>query len=60
MTCGQPIFWDLHDRYDRLSAVGDALQELNAISPWFILSEAVDQGAERPGGSQGRASALSR
>ena len=30
---GQPGFWDLDERYERLSAVGDRLEKLNAIIP---------------------------
>ncbi len=30
---GQPGFWDLDERYERLSAVGDPLEKLNAIIP---------------------------
>ncbi len=29
----QPGFWDLDERYQRLSAVGDPLEKLNAIIP---------------------------
>lgn len=28
---GQPGFWDLDERYERLSAVGDPLEKLNGI-----------------------------
>lgn len=31
MMRGQPGFWDLDERYKRLSAVGDLLEKLNAI-----------------------------
>lgn len=30
---GQPGFWDLNERYERLSAVGDPLEKLNGIIP---------------------------
>lgn len=34
---GQPGFWDLDDRYERLSAVGDPLEKLNSIVPWPVF-----------------------
>jgi IS5 family transposase len=36
---GQPGFFDLDERYERLSAAGDPLEKLNAIIPWFIFDE---------------------
>ena len=36
---GQPGFWDLDERYERLSAVGDPLEKLNSIKSWLGLSE---------------------
>lgn len=31
---GQPGFWGLDERYERLSAVGDPLETLDSIIPW--------------------------
>lgn len=43
---GQPVFWDVNERYERLSAVGDPLEKLNSIIPRGCVREAVGQGAE--------------
>ena len=31
---GQAGFWDLDERYVRLSEAGDPLEKLNAVVPW--------------------------
>jgi hypothetical protein len=34
---GQPGFWDIKERYARLSETGDALERLNAVVPWKVF-----------------------
>ena len=34
---GQAGFWDIDDRYGRLSAAGDPLEKLNAVVPWEVF-----------------------
>jgi hypothetical protein len=60
MMRGQPGFWDLGERYERLSAVGDPLEKLNAIIPLARVRKAIGEGVEALGWRQGQASALCR
>ena len=32
----QPGFWDIEERYARLSEVGDPLETLNGVVPWEV------------------------
>ena len=50
---GQPGFWDLDERYQRLSAVGDPLEELNAIIPWPVFEKPLAKALKRSDGSKG-------
>ena len=34
---GQPGFWDVDERYARLSEAGDPLEKLNSVVPWEVL-----------------------
>lgn len=36
---GQPGLWDLDNRNQRSSAVGDQLEKLNAIVPWQVFEK---------------------
>lgn len=36
---GQPGFWDLEERCERLSAVGDPLEKLNSITSWSVFEK---------------------
>lgn len=50
---GQPGFWDLDERYERLSAVGDPLEKLNAIIPWPVFEKPLAKSLKRSDGSKG-------
>ena len=50
---GQPGFWDLDDRYERLSAVGDPLEKLNSIIPWPVFEKPLAKALKRSDGSKG-------
>lgn len=50
---GQPGFWDLDERYERLSAVGDPLEKLNAIIPWAVFEKPLAKALKRSDGSKG-------
>lgn len=50
---GQPGFWDLDERYQRLSAVGDPLEKLNAIIPWPVFEKPLAKALKRSDGSKG-------
>ncbi len=50
---GQPGFWDLDERYERLSAVGDPLEKLNAIIPWSVFEKPFAKPLKRSDGSNG-------
>ena len=47
----QPGFWDIDQRYARLSEVGDPLEKLNAVVPWEVfrkpLAKALKRSMER-------------
>jgi len=53
MMRGQPGFWDLDDRYERLSAVGDPLEKLNSIIPWPVFEKPLAKALKRSDGSKG-------
>ena len=44
---GQPGFWDLDERYERLSAVGDPLEKLNSIIPWPVFEKPLAKALKR-------------
>ncbi|MCK4207324.1 transposase [Brucella pituitosa] len=50
---GQPGFWDLDERYERLSAVGDPLETLNSIIPWPVFEKPLSKALKRSDGSKG-------
>jgi len=50
---GQPGFWDLDERYQRLSAVGDPLEKLNAIIPWLVFEKPLAKALKRSDGLKG-------
>lgn len=43
---GQAGFWDIDERYVRLSEACDPLEKLNAVVPWEVFPETAGQGAE--------------
>jgi len=50
---GQPGLWDLDQCYERLSAVGDPLEKLNAIIPWAMFEKPLAKALKRSDGSKG-------
>ena len=50
---GQPGFWDLDERYERLSAVGDPLEKLNSIIPWPVFEKPLAKALKRSDGAKG-------
>ena len=50
---GQPGFFDLDERYERLSAVGDPLEKLNAVIPWPVFAKPLAKALKRSDGSKG-------
>ena len=50
---GQPGFFDVDERYARLSAVGDPLEKLNAIIPWAVFEKPLTKALKRSDGSKG-------
>ena len=50
---GQPGFWDLDERYQRLSAVGDPLEKLNSLIPWPVFEKPLAKALKRSDGSKG-------
>lgn len=50
---GQPGFWDLDERYQRLSAVGYPLEKLNVIIPWSVFEKPLAKALKRSDGSKG-------
>ncbi len=53
MMRGQPGFWDLDGRYQRLSAVRDPLETVNSIIPWPVFEEPLAKALKRSDGSKG-------
>jgi len=53
MMRGQPGFWDLDERYQRLSSVGDPLEKLNAIIPWPVFEKPLAKALKRSDGTKG-------
>lgn len=53
MMRGQPGFWDLDERYERLSSVGDPLEKLNSIIPWAVFEKPLAKALKRSDGSKG-------
>ena len=50
---GQPGFWDVDERYARLSEAGDPLQKLNAVVPWEVFRKPLAKALKRSDGSKG-------
>jgi len=50
---GQAGFWDIDDRYGRLSAAGDPLEKLNAVVPWEVFRKPLAKALKRPDGVKG-------
>lgn len=50
---GQAGFWDLDERYQRLSAFGDPLETLNTLIPCSVFAAALEAALARPDRSKG-------
>ena len=50
---GQAGFWDIDDRYVRLSEAGDPLEKLNAVVPWEVFREPLAKALKRSDGGKG-------
>jgi IS5 family transposase len=50
---GQPGFWDIDERYARLSAAGDPLERLNAVVPWEVFRKPLAKALKRSDGAMG-------
>ncbi|MCQ0988816.1 IS5 family transposase [Jiella marina] len=50
---GQPGFWDIDERYGRLSEAGDPLEKLNAIVPWEVFRKPLSKALKRSDGAKG-------
>ena len=49
---GQPGFWDVDERYTRLSEAGDPLEKLNAVVPWKVFRKPLAKALKRSDGSK--------
>lgn len=50
---GQPGFWDIDERYARLSGAGDPLERLNAVVPWEVFRKPLAKSLKRSDGVKG-------
>jgi len=50
---GQPGFWDIDERYARLSEAGDPLEKLNAVVPWQVFRKPLAKALKRSDGAKG-------
>jgi transposase, IS5 family len=50
---GQPGFWDVEERYARLSEAGDPLERLNAVVPWDVFRKPLAKALKRSDGAKG-------
>jgi transposase, IS5 family len=50
---GQGGFWDIDERYARLSASGDPLEKLNAVVPWEVFRKPLVKALKRSDGAKG-------
>ena len=55
---GQAGFWDIDERYARLSEAGDPLEKLNAVVPWDVFRKPLAKALKLLRWRQGRAAAL--
>jgi hypothetical protein len=44
---GHPGYWDLDERYERLSAVDDSLEKLNSIVLWCVFDKLLAKALKR-------------
>ena len=50
---GQAGFWDIDERYARLSEAGDLLERLNAAVPWEVFRKPLAKALKRSDGAKG-------
>ena len=50
---GQAGFWDIDERYERLSAAGDPLEKLNAVVPWEVFRKPLAKAVKRSDRAKG-------
>lgn len=50
---GQAGFWDLDERYVRLSEAGDPLEKLNLVVPWEVFRKTLAKALKRSDGAKG-------
>jgi len=50
---GQTGFWDIDERYARLSDAGDPLQKLDAVVPWEVFRKPLAKALKRSDGARG-------
>ncbi|MFU0508049.1 transposase, partial [Pseudaminobacter sp. NGMCC 1.201702] len=50
---GQAGFWDIDERYARLSEAGDPLEKLNAVVPWEVFRKPLAKALKRSDGAKG-------
>ena len=50
---GQAGFWDIDERYGRLSEAGDPLVKLNAVVPWDVFRKPLAKALKRSDGAKG-------
>jgi IS5 family transposase len=50
---GQPGFWDIDERYARLSEAGDPLEKLNTAVPWNVFRKPLAKALKRSDGAKG-------
>jgi IS5 family transposase len=49
----QAGFWDIDERYARLSEAGDPLEKLNAVVAWEVFRKPLTKALKRPDGAKG-------
>lgn len=50
---GQAGFWDIDERYARLSEAGDPLEKLNSVVPWDVFRKSLAKALKRSDGAKG-------
>jgi len=50
---GQAGFWDIDERYARLSEAGDPLEKLNSVVPWEVFRKPLVKALKRSDGAKG-------
>ncbi len=50
---GQAGFWDIDERYARLSEAGDPLEKLNSVIPWAVFRKPLAKALKRSDGTKG-------